>query len=144
MDCTPTKKGFRRLQALLWFYEGKTYQEIAALSHFSERQILRYMQAFCEKLQSWQKDESIDLWFSDESGIEGDPRPLRQWTEIGSIRTSLICASTFATMCLEPHARRMGDSAPCSSTTVIARRSRPSSTPWPRRTHPWPAAALCW
>ncbi len=87
MDCTPTNKGFRRLQALLWFYEGKTYQEIAALSHFSERQILRYMQAFCEKLQSWQKDESIDLWFSDESGIEGDPRPRRQWTKIGSIRT---------------------------------------------------------
>jgi hypothetical protein len=25
MDCTPTKKGFRRLQALLWFYEGKTH-----------------------------------------------------------------------------------------------------------------------
>lgn len=46
MDCTPTKKGFRRLQALLWFYEGKTHQEIAALSHFSERQILRYVQAF--------------------------------------------------------------------------------------------------
>lgn len=183
MDCTPTKKGFRRLQALLWFYEGKTYQEIAALSHFSERQILRYMQAFnsrgldglipgrssgrpravsqdemkekimplvddpskasqshwtavklhgwikdtlqielgysttvrylheldyklkvprpwplnqdeearqafCEKLQTWQKDESIDLWFSDESGIEGDPRPRRQWTKIGSVRTS--------------------------------------------------------
>lgn len=46
MDCTPTKKGFRRLQALLWFYEGKPHQEIAALAHFSERQILRYMQAF--------------------------------------------------------------------------------------------------
>ena len=44
-DFTPTKNGFRRLQALLWFYEDKTYQEIAALSHFSERQILRCMQA---------------------------------------------------------------------------------------------------
>ena len=46
MDCTPTKKGFRRLQALLWFYEGKTYQEIASLSHLEARQILRDMQAF--------------------------------------------------------------------------------------------------
>jgi len=183
MDCTPTKKGFRRLQALLWFYEGKTYQEVAALAHFSERQILRYMQAFnargidglipgrssgrprvlsaqvlkekiiplvdepskanqshwtavklhgwikdqlqielgysttvrylheqdyklkvprpwplnqdeearqafCEKLQAWQADANVDLWFSDESGIEGDPRPRRQWTKIGSVRTS--------------------------------------------------------
>jgi transposase len=46
MDCTPTKKSFRRLQALLCFCEAKSYQEIASLFHFSERQILRYRQAF--------------------------------------------------------------------------------------------------
>ena len=28
MDCTPTKKGFRRLQALLWLYEGKSREEV--------------------------------------------------------------------------------------------------------------------
>lgn len=35
MDGTPTKKGFGRLQALLWLYEGKSREEVAALSHTS-------------------------------------------------------------------------------------------------------------
>jgi transposase len=183
MDCTPTKKGFRRLQAILWLYEGKLREEVAALAHFSERQIFRYIkafntlgidglipgrssgrprilprqavsakivplledpalagqshwtavklhgwikehlqtelgysttvrylheqdyklkvprpwplnqdeqarQAFCEKLQLWQAEETVELWFADETGIEGDPRPRRQWTQIGKVRTS--------------------------------------------------------
>jgi transposase len=183
MGCTPTKKGFRRLQALHWLYEGKSRKIVAEFSGFSERQILRFVDAFnlmgidglipghssgrprrlpkeqvreivvpiledpalagqshwtivklhgwlkeqlqtqlgyttvlryvheqdyklkvprpwplnqdeeqrlafCAKLQAWQADESIDLWFGDESGIEGDPRPRRQWTKIGKVRTS--------------------------------------------------------
>ncbi len=31
MDCSPAKKGFSRLQALLWLYEGKSREGIAAL-----------------------------------------------------------------------------------------------------------------
>jgi len=46
MDCTPTKKGFRRLQALRWLYEGKSREEVAALSFFSTRQVLRFIHAF--------------------------------------------------------------------------------------------------
>ena len=183
MDCTPTKKGFRRLQALRWLYEGKSREEVAGRSCFSLRQVLRFIQAFnlagldglipgrssgrrrilpkqqvsekilpliedpslagqshwtavklhgwikenlqtqlgysttvrylhehdyrlkvprpwplnqdedkrqafCEKLQSWVADPSIDLWFSDESGFEGDPRPRRTWTKIGQVRHS--------------------------------------------------------
>jgi hypothetical protein len=45
-------------------------------------------QALCEKLQSWQNGPSIDLWFADESGFEGDPRPRRTWTKIGKVRHS--------------------------------------------------------
>ncbi|MBK8090973.1 MAG: IS630 family transposase [Verrucomicrobiaceae bacterium] len=45
-------------------------------------------QAFCEKLQRWVADPSVDLWFSDESGFEGDPRPRRTWTKIGKVRHS--------------------------------------------------------
>ena len=41
MDCTPTKKGFSRLQALRWLYEGKSRQEAASLSSFSTHQVLR-------------------------------------------------------------------------------------------------------
>lgn len=46
MDCTPTKKGFRRLQALRWLYGGKSREAVAALSCFSPRQVLRFIQAF--------------------------------------------------------------------------------------------------
>jgi transposase len=183
MDCTPTKKGFRRLQALRWLYEGKSREEVAALSCFSLRQVLRFIQAFnlagldglipgrssgrrrilpkqqvseqilpfiedpslagqshwtavklhgwikdhlqtqlgysttvrylhehdyrlkvprpwplnqdedkrqafCEKLQRWQADPQVDVWFCDESGFEGDPRPRRTWTKIGKVRHS--------------------------------------------------------
>jgi len=172
MDCTPSKKGFRRLQALRWLYEGKSRNEVAELSCFSLRQVLRFIQAFnlagldgliagrssgrqrilpkeqvaekilpviedpslagqthwtavklhgwikehlqtqlgcsttvrylheqdyklkaprpwplnpdedqreasCEKLRAWQDDEHTDVWFCDESGFEGDPRPRR-------------------------------------------------------------------
>lgn len=183
MDCTPTKKGFRRLQALLWLYEGKSREEVAALSHFSSRHVLRLIhafnlagldglipgrssgrqriiardqvaekivpviedpslagqshwtavklhgwikqelqaqlgysttvrylheqdyklkvprpwplnqdeeqrEAFCEKLRLWHDEPDTDVWFCDESGFEGDPRPRRTWTKIGKERTS--------------------------------------------------------
>jgi transposase len=183
LDCTPTKKGFRRLQALRWLYEGKSREEVAALSDFHPRHILRFIklfnlagldglipgrssgrrrilpkaqvaeqivpliedpslagqthwtavklhgwikehlqtqlgysttvrylheagyklkvprpwplnqdeeqrEAFCEKLRAWQDDPNTDLWFCDESGFEGDPRPRRTWTKIGKVRTS--------------------------------------------------------
>lgn len=183
MACTPTKKGYRRLQALRWLYEGKSREEVAALSDFSLRQILRFITAFnlagldglipgrsagrprrlpqetvaaqilpvvadpalanqthwtavklhgwikqpfqtqlgystvvrylheqnyalkvprpwplqqdeahraafCEQLRAWQEDPTVDLWFSDESGFEGDPRPRRTWTKKGTVRTA--------------------------------------------------------
>ncbi len=33
-------------------------------------------------------DRNVDLWFSGESGFEGDPRPRRTWTKIGKVRHS--------------------------------------------------------
>ena len=170
MDCTPTKKGFRRLQALGWLFEGKSREQVADLSGFSLRHVLRFIQAFnlagldglipgrssgrrrilpkeqvsktilpliedpslagqshwtavklhgwikdnlqtqlgysttvrylhehdyrlkvprpwplehdadkreafCQKLQLWQNDPSIDLWFADEPKRSGDRRP---------------------------------------------------------------------
>lgn len=46
MDCTPTKKGFRRLQALGWLFEGKSREQVADLSGFSLRHVVRFIQAF--------------------------------------------------------------------------------------------------
>jgi transposase len=36
-------------------------------------------QSFCQELQAWSQDPGIELWFSDETGIEGDPRPRQRW-----------------------------------------------------------------
>ncbi|MBX7210602.1 MAG: transposase [Verrucomicrobiaceae bacterium] len=44
--------------------------------------------SFWQKLSGWQQDPLVDLWFCDESGFEGDPRPRRTWTKIGKERTS--------------------------------------------------------
>lgn len=40
--------------------------------------------AFVERLQEWIADEQIELWFTDETGIEGDPRPRRRFARKGS------------------------------------------------------------
>jgi len=48
-----------------------------------DRQDEALRNAFCDKLKVLVADESIELWFGDESGIEGDPRPRRRWIPIG-------------------------------------------------------------
>jgi len=40
-------------------------------------------QEFIERLRVWLKDSEIDLWYLDETGIEGDPRPRRRWIKKG-------------------------------------------------------------
>ncbi len=36
-------------------------------------------QTFCQDLCRWKEDPEIELWFADETGIEGDPRPRQRW-----------------------------------------------------------------
>lgn len=40
-------------------------------------------EAFCRKLQTLMEEEDVELWFGDETGIEGDPRPRRRWIKVG-------------------------------------------------------------
>lgn len=42
-------------------------------------------EAYLERLRQWLSDEQIDLWFMDETGVEGDPRPRRRWAQRGEI-----------------------------------------------------------
>jgi transposase len=35
--------------------------------------------AFVEVLQAYLADPELDIWYLDETGIEGDPRPRRRW-----------------------------------------------------------------
>ena len=48
-----------------------------------DRQDEEARQAFVERLQQWLQDEEVELWFGDETGIEGDPRPRRRWIKKG-------------------------------------------------------------
>lgn len=52
-----------------------------------ERQNEQQRQAFLEQLKTLAADPKVDLWFSDECGVEGDPRPRRRWAQPGKRRT---------------------------------------------------------
>ena len=36
------------------------------------------------RLKTWLIDENIELWYLDECGVEGDPRPRRRWAQKGA------------------------------------------------------------
>lgn len=40
--------------------------------------------AFLERYRAWQNDPHVEVWFGDECGVEGDPRPRRRWSKRGS------------------------------------------------------------
>jgi transposase len=42
---------------------------------------------FLEQLHKLAQDPKVTLWFGDECGIEGDPRPRRRWVQPGKTRT---------------------------------------------------------
>ena len=48
-----------------------------------DRQNEEERKAFVAKLKRWLADSGIELWFCDESGFEGDPRPRRRWAKKG-------------------------------------------------------------
>src|SRR5438093_2690011 len=52
-----------------------------------ERQNEQERQTFKQTLQSLAADPQVQLWFSDETGVEGDPRPRRRWVQPGRPRT---------------------------------------------------------
>lgn len=52
-----------------------------------EKQNEEDRQAFRAELESLCADPKVQLWFSDECGVEGDPRPRRRWSQPGKKRT---------------------------------------------------------
>jgi len=70
--------------------------------------------AFQERIRGFLADKSIDLWYLDECGVEGDPRPRRRWAQKGTkarvtkngghLRmnvTGMVCPRTGAFYALE-------------------------------------------
>lgn len=50
---------------------------------WSDRQDEALREAFRRDLAVLVENEDVDLWFGDETGIEGDPRPRRRWAQKG-------------------------------------------------------------
>lgn len=51
---------------------------------WSDRQDEEKRAIFLEELETLYNDEKVDIWFQDESGFEGDPRPRRRWDKKGN------------------------------------------------------------
>lgn len=49
-----------------------------------DRQDEEKRKRFLEQLKELYSDPEIDIWFQDESGFEGDPRPRRRWDKKGN------------------------------------------------------------
>ncbi len=48
-----------------------------------EKQDEEVRKRFVDQITTLLEDESVEIWFSDESGFEADPRPKRRWTKKG-------------------------------------------------------------
>jgi transposase len=48
-----------------------------------DRQDEEQRQAWLEGLRALLADPQVDLWYMDEMGVEGDPRPRRRWARVG-------------------------------------------------------------
>lgn len=48
-----------------------------------DRQDDEKREAFIKKLQELLNDANIEVWFGDESGVEGEPKPKRRWAKKG-------------------------------------------------------------
>jgi transposase len=49
-----------------------------------DRQDEAARQAFVERVVALMEEPTVELWYGDETGIEGDPRPRRRWAKKGS------------------------------------------------------------
>jgi transposase len=70
--------------------------------------------AYLERLLELQKDPDVEIWYLDECGVEGDPRPRRRWAPKNSKQTipytgnhirmnicGMVCPATGEFLCLE-------------------------------------------
>jgi len=71
--------------AIRWLHELDFHLRVP--QPWPERQNEQQRQDFLKQLRLWTEDPNIQLWFCDETGVEGDPRPRRRWVQPGKRRT---------------------------------------------------------
>jgi len=82
--------GYLREQLALEFGYRSTIRWLHELDYhlrvprpWPERQNEQERQEFLEQLRVRAADPGVELWFADECGVEGDPRPRRRWAQPG-------------------------------------------------------------
>jgi transposase len=75
--------GYRTV--IRWLHEANYALKVPR--PWPDRQDEAARQAFQELLKTWLADENIELWYLDECGVEGDPRPRRRWAQKGAKTT---------------------------------------------------------
>jgi len=71
--------------AVRWLHELNFHLRLPR--PWPERQNEEDRKKFQEELRVLAADPKVELWFGDESGVEGDPRPRRRWVQPGKPRT---------------------------------------------------------
>ena len=71
--------------AVRWLHELNFHLRVP--QPWPERQNEEERKKFQEELRTLCADPTVELWFGDESGFEGDPRPRRRWVRPGKPRT---------------------------------------------------------
>ena len=69
--------GYRTV--IRWLHENNFHLKVP--QPWPDRQDESLRKASVQRLQTYLADEQIELWYADETGIEGDPRPRRRWAE---------------------------------------------------------------
>jgi len=75
--------GYRTV--IRWLHEERYALKVPRPWPDRQDEVLR--EAFRLQLQSWLADQDIELWYMDECGVEGDPRPRRRWAQKGAKTT---------------------------------------------------------
>ena len=68
--------------AIRWLHEMNVNLRVPR--PWPERQDEKKREQFLESMKKLQAQPKVEFWFSDECGIEGDPRPRRRWVQRGS------------------------------------------------------------
>jgi transposase len=72
--------GYRTV--IRWLHENNFCLKVP--QPWPDRQDEELRKAFQAQLKTWLADPEIELWYLDECGVEGDPRPRRRWAQKGS------------------------------------------------------------
>jgi len=70
--------------AVRWLHELNFHLRVPR--PWPERQNEEQRKKFQDELKILAADPRVELWFGDESGVEGDPRPRRRWVQPGKPR----------------------------------------------------------